>query len=412
MNMKKITIIFASIIIIILFYVIYRIDSPKEDLMFNYNVNPENIHSAADFSLYSFFAILSGKENLLISPYGIHSALSVAYLGANGETKEEMSEILGISEIELENFKKSSLELKRHLEQATKGAEVYIANALFLKDNYPFQEKFVKDAEEYFKAEIGYLPKTGELINKWVKEKTCGRIENILAPGPIDEKMISCLLNAVYFKASWENPFKKSKTSKRVFYGTNKIDVDMMEREGYYHHLIREDLKAVNIPYHTDPESKINYSFYALMPKENIINFYQDFKLETLKKIKEEMQNEKIILRIPKFKMERNLSLVNSLERMGIKKAFDIIEADFSNMVDTEKVENLFIDEIIHKTFFKIDEEGTNAAAATGIMMSPVSIAEEGRKPKILELNKPFLFIIEEKKTETILFIGQVVDPS
>ena len=412
MNMKKITIIFLSIVIILLFYVIYRIYSPKEDLMFNYNANPEKIYSAADFSLYSFLIVVSGKENLLISPYGIHSALSMAYLGANGETKEEMAEILGISEIKLENFKKSSLELKRHLEQATKQAEVYIANALFLKDNYPFQEKFVKDAEEYFEAKIDYLPETGEPINKWVKEKTFGRIENILTPGPIDEMMVSCLLNAVYFKAPWKNPFKKSKTNKRTFYGTTEIDVDMMEREGHYYHLIREDLKAVTIPYYSDPESKGIYSFYALMPKENIINFYQDFNLDIFKQLKEEMQNEEIILRIPKFEMESNLSLVNSLERMGMKKAFDIIKADFSNMVDTEKAENLFIDEIIHKTFFEIDEEGTKAAAATAIMMSPVSIAEEGRKPKILELNKPFLFIIEEKETETILFIGQLVDAS
>jgi serpin B len=412
--MKKITFTFVAIIVISLFsfYIIYNTNSPKKDPMFNYSIIPEEIHSAADFSLYSFLIVVSGKENLLISPYGIHSALSMAYLGANGETKEEMAKILGISEIELENFKKSSLELKRHLEQATKQAEVYIANALFLKDNYPFQEKFVKDAEEYFKAEIGYLPKTGELINKWVKEKTFGRIKNILTPGPIDEMMVSCLLNAVYFKAPWENPFKKSKTNKRTFYGTKEIDVDMMEREGYYHNLIREDLKVVTIPYYSDPESKGNYSFYALMPKENIMNFYQDFNLDTFKQLKEEMQNEEIILRIPKFEMESNLSLVNSLERMGMKKAFDIIKADFSNMVDTEKAENLFIDEITHKTFFEIDEGGTKAAAATGIMMSPVSITEEGRKPKILELNKPFLFIIEEKATETILFIGQMVDPS
>jgi serpin B len=323
-----------------------------------------------------------------------------------------MSKILGISEIEFENFKKSSLELKRHLEQTTKQGEVYIANALFLKDNYPFREYFIKNAEEYFEAEIDYLPKTSEPINKWVKEKTFGRIKNILTPGPIDKMMVSCLLNAVYFKVPWENPFKKNKTNKRTFYGTKEIDVDMMKREGYYHHLIREDLKVVTIPYYSDPDSKGNYNLYALMPKENILNFYQDFNLDTFKQLKEEMQNEEIILRVPKFKMESNLSLVNTLEMMGIKKAFDMREADFSNMVDTAKAENLFIDEIIHKTFFEIDEEGTKAAAATGIMMSPEAIAEEERKPKILELNKPFLFIIEEKETETILFIGQVVDPS
>lgn len=412
--MKKITFILSAIVTISLFYfyVIYSPEPPKEDFMFNYNVNPEEIHSAKDFSLASFFMLVDKKENLFISPYGIHSALSMAYTGADGETKKEMANVLGVSEIGLEDFKKASLELKKHLEQANKEAEVSIANALFLKDNYPFRENFKKDAEEYFEAKIDYLPKTGEPINEWVREKTNEKIRDIINPGPIDEMMVSCLLNAVHFEAPWASSFDKGKTSKKTFYGVTEIDVDMMEREGYYNHLVREDLKAVTINYKSGYDSKCSYSFHAFMPEKGLAEFYQDFDIETFNQLKGEMEREEIILRVPKFKIESNLSLVNILEGMGMEKAFDMREANFSNMVDTEKAENLFIDEIIHKTFIEIDEEGTEAAAATVMMMESESIPESERKPKILELNKPFLFIIEEVKTETILFIGQMVDPS
>ncbi|MBU4473522.1 MAG: serpin family protein [Candidatus Omnitrophica bacterium] len=412
--MKKIIFILATIVIIsiFIFYIIYSPDSPKEDFMFDYNVNPEEIHSAKDFSLAIFFMLVDKKENLFISPYGIHSALSMAYAGADGETKEEMANVLGISEIELEDFKKSSLELKRHLEQATKETKVSIANALFLKDNYPFLENFKKDAEEYFEAKIDYLPETGKPINEWVKEKTNNKIKDIIDSGPIDEMTISILLNAIHFKAPWANEFEKGKTSKRVFYGNREMNVDMMEREGYYKHLIREDLKAVTINYKSEFDSKGSYSFHAFMPEKGLAEFYQNFDIETFNQLKEEMENDEIILRAPKFKMESNLSLVNILEEMGMEKAFDMREANFSNMVDIEKTENIFIDEIIHKTFIEIDEEGTEAAAATVMMMESESISEPGRKPKILELNKPFLFIIEEVETETILFIGHLVDPS
>lgn len=413
MNMKKITFSFVAIIVISLFsfYIIYNTNSPKKDPMFNYSITPEEIHSAADFSLYSFLMLVNEKDNLLISPYGIYSALSMAYLGADGETKEEMAKILGISEIELENFKKSSLELKRHLEQATKMSEVSIANALFLKDNYTFRKNFIMDAEKYFEAEISYLPKTGGPINKWIKEKTNKKIKNIIDSGPIDKTMVSCLLNAIYFKAFWEYSFNESKTKKRIFYGITEVNVDMMEREGFYNHLIREDIKAVTLHYYSDHDSKSNYSFYAMMPEENLMEFYQDFNLDTFIQLKEAMEINKVILRIPKFKMESNLSLVNTLKRMGMEKAFDMREADFSNMIDTEEAENLFINEFIHKTFFEIDEEGTVASAVTDLMMESESIADLGKKSKILEFNKPFLFIIEEMETETILFFGQLVHP-
>jgi serine protease inhibitor len=412
--MKKITFILATIIIISIFtfYIIRRPDSPKEDFMFDYNVNPEEIHSAKDFSLSIFFMLIDKNENLFISPYGIHGALSMAYIGADGETRKEMANVLGISEVELEDFKKNSLALKRHLEEATNETKVSIANALFLKNDYPFLENYKEDAQEYFEAKINYLPKTGEPINEWIKEKTNNKIKDIIDSGPIDETTFSILLNAIHFKAPWANEFEKSETSKRVFYGNRKVNVDMMEKEGYYKHLIREDLKAVTINYKSEFGSKGSYSFYAFMPEKGLVEFYQNFDIETFNQFKEEMENNEIILRVPKFKIESSLSLVDALKRMEIKKAFNMIEANFSNMVDIEKAENVFIDEIIHKTFIEIDEQGTEAAAATVIMEEPVSIPELKRRPEILEFNKPFLFIIEEVETETILFIGHLVDPS
>jgi len=318
--MKKITYILVTIIAISLvsFYLIYSTGSLKGDFMSDYNVNPDEIHSAKDFSLASFLTLVDKKENLFISPYSIHTALSIAYTGADGETKNEMANVLGISGLELSDYKKDSLELKKYLESATKETEVSIANALFLKDNYPFLESFKKDAEEYFEAKIDHLPETGKPINEWVKENTNNKIKDIIDSGPIDEMTVSILLNAIHFKAPWANEFEKSKTSKRVFYGDREINVDMMEREDYYKHLIREDLKAVTINYESEFGSKGRYSFHAFMPEKGLAEFYQNLNIETFNQLKEEMENDEIILRVPKFKMESDLSFVDTLKKLQI----------------------------------------------------------------------------------------------
>ena len=412
--MKKITYILVTIIAISLvsFYLIYSPGFPKGDFMFDYIVNPEDIHSAKDFSFAVFFMLVDKKENLFISPYSLHSALSIVYTGADGQTKEEMANVLGVSELELEDFKKASLELKKHLEQTTKESEVSIANALFLKNNYLFLENFKRDAEKYFEAKIDHLPETGKPINEWVTKNTNNKIKDIIDSGPIDEKTVAILLNAVHFKAPWGIVFEKSETSKRVFFGNRKANVDMMEREGNYKHLILENLKAVSINYKSEFSSKARYVFHAIMPEKGLADFYQNFDIEKFNQLKEEMKKDEIILRVPKFKIENNFSLVGTLEIMGMQKAFDMREANFANMVGIEKEENVFISDVIHKTFVEIDEEGTEAAAVTFEPMEPESIYEPGKKPKILEFNKPFLFIIEEVETGTILFIGHLVDPS
>jgi len=352
MNITKITFILAAIILIgiFAFYVAHKPEPPREGFMFDFNLNPEEIHSAKDFSLASFFMLLDKKENLFISPYSLHSALSIAYIGAEGQTKEEMANVLGVSELELEDFKKASLELKKHLEQTTKESEVSIANALFLKNNYLFLENFKRDAEEYFEAKIDHLPETGNPINEWVTKNTNNKIKDIIDSGPIDEKTVAILLNAVHFKAPWEIVFEKSETSKRVFFGNRKANVDMMEREGNYKHLIREDLKAASINYKSEFSSKARYVFHAIMPEKGLADFYQNFDIEKFNQLKEEMKKDEIILRVPKFKIENNFSLVDTLEIMGMQKAFDMREANFANMVDIEKEENVFISEVIHKT--------------------------------------------------------------
>lgn len=368
--------------------------------------NPEELteisNEITDFSFQSFSSLVSSdvssEENLFISPYSIYSALGIAYLGADGETKKEMEEVLLIKN--LDNFERDNLELKKYLEHISENTEVNIANSLFLRKEIPFRVTFEEKAKTYFQAEIDQLPAAGKDINNWVSEETNGKINELVDPGPISDLTVAYLINAIYFKAGWDKEFDADKTTEKKFYGVEEKDVDMMEAEEEYQVLNQEDLKAIKIDYKDG-----NYSFYGFMPQD-LDAFRSEFNKEKFQDLKERMNRKDIIFRMPKFTLEDKLNLNETLKSLGIKKAFESSEADFSKMVEEMK-ENVYINKVLHSSFIEVDEEGTEAAAATSVEMKMESVQEK----EMIEFNRPFLFLIEENNTNTVLFIGQLVNP-
>jgi len=356
-----------------------------------------------DFSFDSFSRIAEEDENLFISPYSIHAALTMAYRGADGETAEEMAAVLGLTEMELERLMEDSLGLKQYLEHFSEENEVAIANAFFLREDIPFLDSYKSDGEKYFEAEIGPLPETGEPINDWVYENTREKIEEIIDPGPIDEAVIAYLVNAIYFQGNWAEEFDEDKTTERVFRGADgETEVEMMEKKEVYRYEVTENLQSVTLEYEDG-----DYLFHAFMPTDDrsLPELYENFDSEDFSDMKPTDEGE-IVLRLPKFVLEDDLGLVETLREMGMEQAFNKRSADFSEMVDLEALGiNVFISDVLHASFIEVDEKGTEAAAATAVEMRLESL------PMTLEFNRPFFFVIEEPETETVLFMGQLVNP-
>ncbi len=399
--MKKIATIVVILTVGLLLFSLLEFETPEEAPELKSAKELKEASSAiSNFSFKAFSEMAEGDENLFISPYSIHAALSMAYLGSDGETKKELTEALEVYGIESEQLKEDSLALKQYLEYISDSTEVNIANALFLKEGIPFLQGFREDAEIYFQAEVDNLPTTGEPINDWVYEKTREKIDEIIDSGPIDDNVIAYLVNAIYFQGNWEEEFDEEKTIERPFYGSEEKEVEMMENRAEYRYVVIEDLKAVTLEYEGG-----DYLFHAFMP-ENMSEFYESFNIETFRDIKPTNKGE-IVLRLPKFTLEDDLKLKKPLMAMGIREAFDPINADFSKMVNLEKTrQNVFMSEVFHSSFIEVDEKGTEAAAATAVEMKLESM------PMSFEFNRPFVFVIEQAETETILFLGQLVDPS
>lgn len=355
------------------------------------------------FSFDIFFQ-LAGEDNLFISPYSIHTAVSMAYLGADGDTAEEMGAVLNLKEIDPENMLEDSFSLKKYLEDFSAENKLSIANALFLREDIPFLDSYKASVRNYFEAEISALPETGEPVNDWVYEKTRQKIDGIIDEGPIDEEVLSYLVNAIYFKGIWNQEFDEEKTGQDTFYAPGgEVKIDMMENRGVYKFAVSEFVKALTIEYREG-----DYLFHVFMPTDGrtLRDFYQDFDIQRFEDMKPTEPRE-IVLRFPKFTLEDDLSLLEALNELGINKAFDGREADFSKMADLEKLEalNIFISDVLHASFIEVDEKGTEAAALTAVEIRAVSA------PMPVEFNKPFFFIIEEPETGTILFLGQLINP-
>ena len=405
---KTVTILVLLLFILSLsFYLINREADPVEPPV--ELSEPEELKelsfSVKDFSFDLFPRLAEDDKNIFISPYSIHTALVMAYRGAGEESAKEMSEVLGLTDMELETLMKNSLGLKQYLEHFSKENEVAIANALFLRDDIPFLSSYKTDAERYFEGKIDPLPDTGEIVNDWVFENTREKIDKIIDPGPIDYDVIAYLVNAIYFQGVWAEEFDENNTEKRPFYGTGgEVEVDMMENESDYLFAVSENMKSVTIEYKDG-----DYLFHAFMPTDDraLSEFYVDFDRETFDLMKP-TSNEEIVLRIPKFTMEDEFKLVDVLKGMGMELVFEESLADFSEMVDLDAIGlNVFISDILHASFIEVDEKGTEAAAATAVEMK---LESASLPPTVVEFNRPFLFLIEEPETGTILFMGHLAN--
>ncbi len=362
------------------------------------------MHCTQEIFALKMFNQVEKDQNFMISPLSISLALGMCLTGAEKETYSEIANVLefeGIKIDEINDFFKGQHDEIVNLDP---DITINIANSFWYKKEITIQSGFIKDMKNYYSAEIKPAdfnsPGTVDLINSWVRENTNDKIEKIT--DFIPPMMNVYLINAVYFLGSWTREFDSKQTRKGKFHTSAKTNIqcEMMSMDEDFKYLENELFQAVNIPY---GEGKLMMTIFLPLPDFNLDHFYRELTPENWQQWKEEFTMTDGYLQFPKFKMEFSIDLVETLRSLGMIEAFDSQSADFKRLA---KDTFLYIDEIKHKTFINVNEEGTEAAAITSVGMKTVSIPPPGF---VMIVNRPFSFMIRNENT--IIFAGNVVEP-
>ncbi len=363
---------------------------------------------------FDLFQQLRRQEgNLFFSPYSIQSALAMTTTGARGDTAQQMTKVLHLSD-DVARFTGMEQGLMASLLNQPKGYDIRIANALWGQNKHPFIPEFISLVQRSFRAEGRTMDFTKEpdqcrlTINAWVETQTNDRIKDLLPSGSITPFTRLVLTNAIYFKGTWLTPFSKNLTKPLDFSLTadQKIKNDMMYRSGQMTYVENDDLQVVELPYEGGRLSMI-----VVLPKkkDGLGDVEATLTSEKLNSWITTMKAVKVNLTYPKLKTTYSASLSKTLPVMGMVNAFESSKADFSGMDGTRE---LSISEVVHKAFCEINEEGTEAAAATAVVMRAASAVPIKEPPPVeFKADHPYLYLIRDTQTGSLLFLGRVADP-
>ena len=380
-------------------------------------------NSAFAFDLYKALSATDG--NLFYSPYSISLALAMTYAGARDETESQMADTLHylLAQDRLHPaFNTLDLELASRGGGAQgkddKGFRLNIANAVWGQENYGFLEPFLDVLAASYGAGVRPMDFRREseesrlTINRWVAERTEDRIKDLIPKGVIDEWTRMVLTNAIYFNAAWQYPFDEGSTAPRPFHllDGSSIDVPMMRSTARFGYARGEGYQAVDLPYDGN-----EMSMTILLPdRGRFREFEESLDAALLSRILEDVQSKLVALTMPKFQFESQFRLAETLKTTGMPDAFDRKTSDFSGMDGQSCLAGddpcLYIKDVIHKAFVSVDEEGTEAAAATAVVMVVPESAEPPPQPIWVVVDRPFIFLIQDRATDAILFVGRIED--
>jgi len=371
-------------------------------------------NSAFAFDLYQ--QLRDEEGNLFYSPYSISLALAMTYGGARGETEAQMADALSFSLPQNQlhpAFNALALELESRGEGAEgkdgEGFRLNIVNAIWGQLDYEFLSDFLDLLAVNYGAGLRVLdyinsPEESRVtINDWVADQTEGRIEDLIPQGIISPMTRLVLTNAIYFNAAWNYPFEENMTEDGIFYllDGDEVTVPMMRQRETFGYAEGDDYQAVELPYDGDELSMV-----ILLPESGQFEAFEaSLDAATVAGIIKDMGRHEVILTMPKFEFESSFSLKDTLSAMGMPDAFDMSVADFSGMTGEPE---LFIREVVHKAFVSVDEAGTEAAAATAVIIDLTAMPETVE----MTIDRPFIFLIRDIETGTILFVGRTLNPA
>jgi serpin B len=365
--------------------------------------------NAFAFDLYEQVRRVEG--NLFLSPYSVHTALSLTSLGATGGTAEEMTALLHEN---LGSDPHAELAtLHALLQRRDEGAfELQSANALWVAKAYPFLPDFLRRATGQYRAELAELDYADteaarSTINRWVAESTKGRIPELIGPGLPGRDTRLLLTNAIYFWGRWAAAFPKRSTGDDDFTlargGT--VRTPMMRQVHEFPYAEDADVQAIRLRYDG------NVAMLVLLPRrpDGLPRLEEGLGAKGLEAWTSKLVPRKVDLSLPRFSFRRRLELAKLLAAMGMPDAFDPGKADFRKMTAAE---GLMLSDVLHEAFVRVDEEGTEAAAATAVTVEPTASLREIEEPIVFRADRPFLFFIRESTTGAILFVGRVANPT
>ena len=363
--------------------------------------NVASANTAFGFKLLTDLQKRQPDTNIMISPLSISIALTMTYNGAAGETQRAMADVLEIESLGIDTVNHSNAALRDSLENTDPKVEIAIANSIWARQGVNFSPSFLDRNREFFEAEIGSLnfndPQATEIINGWVDTNTNGKIDQIVRR--IDPRTLIVLINAIYFKGSWQKEFDKSATRDSIFHlsdGSEK-QVSMMHRTGAYPYFRGSNFEAAQLPY---GDGRV--SMYVFLPSHdsNLNDFIGQLNAQNWAEWVSQFQEltDDSEMALPRFKLEYEVQLNDALTALGMGIAFGT-GADFSGMGT-----QLFISEVRHKTMMEVNEKGTEAAAVTAVFGIESA-------PPVFRVDHPFFFAIHDDRTQTILFMGIVLEP-
>ncbi len=363
------------------------------------------------FSVELFKAVKEEKEGVFVSPISVMEALYIACLGARGGTKEAMLKTLSLSGIPdpgkaLRALRESLLESARDT-----GIELDIEDALWVQKGFSILEGFMEDVRgfcgglpmflDFVRDPVGSV----DAINRWVKERTKGKIDSLLSSGDVDEATRLVITNAIYFKGLWERAFDRKCTKNLPFYleDGGSVTVPMMHRKGrFLYGELSSGIKILSMPYKGG-----SFEFVAVLPGRSLSleDLKRRMSWKTLELWISSMRKEEVSVFIPRFKMDIKSYLKDPLSKLGMGIAFTD-GADFSGITGKKDLE---ISRVVHRAYISVDEEGTEAAAATGVVMRLTAFMPP--KEKVFRADHPFIFFVFHRKSGAILFMGEVLNP-
>lgn len=363
------------------------------------------------FNLYS--QVKQNDGNLFISPFSISTALAMTYAGAGGNTQTQMAKTLSFS-LSQDHLHPAFLTLMQALQaDAVKtGYELSIANALWGQKGQDFHKAFIDITRDFYTAgfkQVDFVKDTEltrQTINGWVEEKTKDKIKELIKPGILTGFTRMVLTNAIYFKGQWMSQFRKKSTRPEPFelMGGESVAVPMMNQSREFSYAENKTTQILEMPY-----KGANLSMVVLLPKgkKGIQDLEDSLNVDNLKDWLSVLREQEVVVFLPKFKMTSGFLLNEALKSLGMTDAFDAGLADFSGM--TPNPAGLYISDVIHKAFVDVNEEGTEAAAATAVVMRVKAAFPESMV--VFRADHPFVFIIRDVRSGSILFIGRVMDP-
>lgn len=370
------------------------------------------------FDLYKQLA--SQHKNIFFSPYSISTALAITYVGARDSTQLEMRNVLHVAVTD-EGLNEGFSRLNKFLISGNVSAsfgmpQIFQANSLWLQKNLRVLPGFQTAVNNYWKGSFKQVdfrssPESARsMINSWVMERTQSRIADILQSGDVVSDTRLVIVSAIFMKAFWEHPFESNVTKFAPFFKDDQstISVAMMNHIGSFPYRRLNDFDLLELPYISRKSFGPRLAMYILLPHrvDGISLEETIFTGNKWADLIKGLENKRVSVSLPKFKLEESLHLSEVLKSLGMAEAF-AKNADFSGITGRK---DLSISSVVHKAFISVDEGGTEAAAATSISMNVTAIREPA-EPIIFNADHPFIFIIVEKTTQTILFMGRLISP-